>query len=122
MPARSPKRSARTPKSTVDPKPPEAAARRTVPRTGVALVVAIAILVGIAGVLNAFTQDDLSILVGSTRLHGFEELRDILTLPYWPPPAAPDLYRPVASLLLAAQYAIGDGAPVVFRITSYALY
>ena len=81
-------------------------------------------MASIVGILNAFTQDDLSILVGSTRLHGFGggALRDILTLPYWPPPAAPDLYRPVASILLAAQYALGDGAPLVFRIVSYALY
>ena len=32
------------------------------------------------------------------------------------------MYRPVASILLAAQYALGDGAPFVFRIVSYALY
>ena len=86
------------------------------------MVCAVAIVASIAGILNAFTQDDLSILVGSARLHGFDALRDILTLPYWPPPAAPDLYRPVASLLLAAQYALGAGAPIVFRIVSYALY
>jgi hypothetical protein len=92
------------------------------PRFGTALVCAVAIAASVAGILNAFTQDDLSILVGSARLHGFGALRDILTLPYWPPPAAPDLYRPVASMLLAAQYALGDGAPLVFRIVSYALY
>ena len=87
-----------------------------------AVVCAVAIVASIAGILNAFTQDDLSILVGSTRLHGFGALRDILRLPYWPPPAAPDLYRPVASILLAVQYALGGGAPFVFRIMSYALY
>jgi len=93
-----------------------------VPRGSVTVVCAVAIVASIAGILNAFTQDDLSILVGSARLHGFGALRDVLTLPYWPPPAAPDLYRPVASILLAAQYALGGGVPFVFRITSYALY
>jgi len=93
-----------------------------VPRGSVAVVCAVAIVASIAGILNAFTQDDLSILVGSARLHGFGALRDVLTLPYWPPPAAPDLYRPVASILLAAQYALGGGVPFVFRITSYVLY
>jgi hypothetical protein len=82
----------------------------------------VAVVASITGILNGFTQDDLSILVESTRLHGFGALPDILTLPYWPPPAAPDLYRPVASILLAAQYALGGGAPFVFRIVSYALY
>ncbi len=91
-------------------------------RAGAALVCAVAIAASVAGILNEFAQDDLSILVESTRLHGFAALRDILTLPYWPPPAAPDLYRPVASILLAMQYAIGDGAPIVFRVVSYALY
>jgi hypothetical protein len=95
---------------------------RATTRTGVALVCAVAMVASVAGILNAFTQDDLSILVGSTRLHGFGALRDIVTLPYWPPPAAPDLYRPVASILLAAQYALGGGAPFVFRLVSYALY
>jgi len=93
-----------------------------VPRGSVTVVCAVAIVASIAGILNAFTQDDLSILVGSARLHGFGALRDVLTLPYWPPPAAPDLYRPVASILLAAQYALGGGVPFVFRITSYVLY
>jgi len=88
----------------------------------VGVVCGVAIVASIAGILNAFTQDDVSILVDSTRLHGFAALRDVLTLPYWPPPAAPDLYRPVASILLAAQYALGGGAPFVFRLVSYALY
>jgi len=92
------------------------------PRGGVGVVCGVAIVASIAGILNAFTQDDVSILVDSTRLHGFAALRDVLTLPYWPPPAAPDLYRPVASILLAAQYALGGGAPFVFRLVSYALY
>jgi len=99
-----------------------AASAMIVPRGSVAVVCAVAIVASIAGILNAFTQDDLSILVGSARLHGFGALRDVLTLPYWPPPAAPDLYRPVASILLAAQYALGGGVPFVFRITSYVLY
>ena len=99
-----------------------AAAATAGPRGGVAVVFTVAIVASIAGILNGFTQDDLSILVGSTRLHGFGALADILTLPYWPPPAAPDLYRPIASILLAAQYVLGGGAPFIFRIVSYALY
>ncbi len=109
--------------SARDAKGRERAGPATVePRGGVGVVCAVAIVASIAGILNAFTQDDVSILVDSARLHGFGALREILTLPYWPPPAAPDLYRPVASVLLAAQYASGDGAPFVFRIVSYALY
>jgi protein O-mannosyl-transferase len=125
MKEKAPQRSNQRRESARNAKGRERAASATeIPRAGVAIVCAVAIVASIAGILNVFTQDDLSILVGSTRLHGFGggALRDILTLPYWPPPAAPDLYRPVASILLAAQYALGDGAPFVFRIVSYALY
>ncbi len=123
MKEKAPPRSEQRRESAHNAKARERAASETItPRGGVAVVCAVAIVASIAGILNAFTQDDLSILVGSARLHGFGALRDILTLPYWPPPAAPDLYRPVASILLAVQYALGDGAPFVFRIMSYALY
>ncbi len=116
-------RSKKRPGSARDAKGRERAAPATVaPRGGVGVVCAVSIIASIAGILNAFTQDDVSILVDSARLHGLGALRDILTLPYWPPPAAPDLYRPVASILLAAQYALGGGAPFVFRVVSYALY
>lgn len=76
------------------------------------VVCAVALAARVAGLTNAFTQDDLSIIVESTRLHRFGELKDILTLPYWPPPAAPDLYRPVTSILLALQYSLGGRAPI----------
>lgn len=112
-----------------NPRPPRApAATRTQRtggtsgRTGVITVCVVALAASVMGIANAFTQDDVSIIVESTRLHGFGELHDILTLPYWPPPAAPDLYRPVASILMALQFALGSGAPIVFRIVSYTLY
>jgi protein O-mannosyl-transferase len=117
-------------KSPPKAKPPrersnEPVAVRRAPPSGaqhVAIVCAVALAASVAGILNAFTQDDLSILVESSRLHGFGAIGDMLRLPYWPPPAAPDLYRPITSMLLAAQYALGDGSAIVFRIVSYALY
>jgi protein O-mannosyl-transferase len=85
-------------------------------------VVVVALAASVAGFANEFTYDDVSILRDSARLHGFDEWKAILTQPYWPPPLVPDQYRPLLSSLLALQYAIGDGAPVVFRIASYILY
>ena len=102
--------------------PAGTSARGTGSRAGVIAVCVVALAASILGITNAFTQDDVSIIVESTRLHGFGELRDVLTLPYWPPPAAPDLYRPLASLLMATQYALGAGAPLLFRVVSYVLY
>ena len=48
--------------------------------------------------------------------------REILTQPYWPPPAPPDLYRPLLSFLHLLEYALGGGSPLVFRLVSCLLY
>ena len=85
-------------------------------------VIAVALATCVAGILNQFTQDDVALIQDSARLHGLAHWREILSSPYWPPPYPPDLYRPVASLLLAIQYALGSGAPIVFRLASCALY
>ena len=85
-------------------------------------VIIIACLCNALVLRNAFTQDDIAILQESSRLHGFGMWREILSQPYWPPPASPDLYRPFLSLLLAAQHAIGDGATLPFRLTSLAIH
>lgn len=93
------------------------------PQRAAAIIVAVAALIASAACLpNAFTGDDIQIIVQSQRLHGLAHLGEILTLPYWPAPFVPDLYRPVTSILLATQYAAGDGDPFVFRIISVALY
>lgn len=86
------------------------------------LVAVTALAASVIGVGNVLLQDDNSLLIESSRLHGLSHLREILTSSYWPPPHAPDLYRPVTSLLLAVQYGIGGGSPLVFRIGSYLLY
>src|SRR4051812_25025638 len=82
----------------------------------------LALAAAVISVRNAFTQDDISIIAESTRLHGFSAWREILSQPYWPPPASPDLYRPVLSLFLAAQYVIGGGDAFAFHLVSILLY
>src|SRR5262245_11103019 len=80
-----------------------------------------AIAVGAVGLANAFTQDDLGLIAQTERLHGLAHWREILTLPYWPPPYVPDLYRPVTSLLLALQWDLGGGSAAVYRVGSVLL-
>ncbi len=87
-----------------------------------ALVMQVALAASLAGFWNVFAHDDVSMIAENLRLQSLSNAGEILTSPYWPPPYAPELYRPVASLLLTLQYAIGDGAPVVFRVVSYLLY
>src|SRR4051812_46671497 len=76
------------------------------------------LLMSATALRNGFAQDDVAIIQESPRLHGLGSLHEIFTMPYWPPPASPDLYRPLTSLWLALQYAIGNGSPLVFRAVS----
>lgn len=91
-------------------------------RTGALAVAAVALAASVAGSANALVQDDISLLVESSRLHGLTHWREIFTSSYWPPPHAPDLWRPITSFLLALEYGSGGGSPWVFRAVSYLLY
>lgn len=86
------------------------------------MVAVVAVGVAVAGLPNRFAQDDVLLIESHFLLHDLGNWQAILTSPYWPPPHTDALYRPVASLLHALQYAIGDGAPLVFRLTSLVLY
>lgn len=87
-----------------------------------AAVVAVALAASLSGLWNDFAHDDVSLILENARAHELGNWGAILATPYWPPPFPPELYRPVTSLLMAAEYAFGVGAPVVFRVVSYALY
>lgn len=91
-------------------------------RSASALVAATALAASVRGVLNDFVYDDIPLIRDNLRLHAFGRWPDIVTHPYWPPPFVEQLYRPLSLLFLAAQYAIGGGSPLVFRLVSYALY
>lgn len=71
---------------------------------------------------NQWVQDDLFIILSNKAVHTLAAPWTFFHTPYWPEPFPPDLYRPVTMLLFAWQWTIGDGAPVVFRITSILLY
>jgi hypothetical protein len=81
-----------------------------------------AIAASVAGLLNDFVYDDIPLIQDNARVHDLTRLTEIFTSAYWPPPFVEQLYRPLAVALIAAQYAIGHGSPLVFRVVSYALY
>ena len=85
-------------------------------------VVAVAVAASVLCLANQFTLDDAGLILGTERLHGLARWKEILTSPYWPPPYAQDLYRPLTSLSLALQYQLGGGDPVLFRVVSVLLY
>ena len=85
-------------------------------------VAAVAVAASVLCLANQFTLDDAGLILGTERLHGLARWKEILTSPYWPPPYAQDLYRPLTSLMLALQYQLGGGDPVLFRVVSVLLY
>src|SRR3954468_2370774 len=88
----------------------------------IAAIVVVALVACIAGIGNEFAQDDIYLIQDNARIHSLANVVEFFRSPFWPPPFSPDLYRPLTSLLLAAEYQIGFGDPTVFRLVSYALY
>lgn len=83
-----------------------------------AVVIVLALLVVASGLGNGFAYDDVALVVDDPRLHALGTLPDRLTDTWWPT----GLFRPVSLAVLGIQWIVGDGAPLVFRIASMALY
>ncbi len=87
-----------------------------------ATVLSLAFAASAAHLLNDFVYDDVPVVRDNVRLHSLAGWRQIVASPWWPPPFVEQLHRPLAALMLAAQWAIGQGAPWPFRVVSVALY
>ena len=85
------------------------------------MVAIAAISASLAGVFNDFVYDDLPLIRDNLRVHRVDWAL-LFRTPYWPPPFVQQLYRPLTLLLLAVEYQLGAGSPVVFRLASYLLY
>lgn len=82
----------------------------------------LAIAASISGIGNQWAQDDFAIIWKNSSVHHLADGWRAFARPYWPEPFTPDLYRPLALLSYAAQWVIGGGSPLLFRIASYLLY
>jgi protein O-mannosyl-transferase len=87
-----------------------------------ALIVLLAIAASATTLPNQFNQDDIPIILTNEAVHQLGTLWRAWAEPYWPAPFPPELYRPVAIVLFGLQWAIGDGAPIVFRLASLVMY
>lgn len=92
------------------------------PRHATALLVLVALAASLPAIANGFVQDDVPIIVGDFRLHDLTQWPRLLVEPYWPPPFAPDQYRPLTAVLLSMQFIAGGGSPIVFRLVTALLY
>jgi hypothetical protein len=96
------------------------AARRDL--AALASIVALALAASATGVTNGFAFDDTHVIAANNAVHSLARWWELFTQSYWPPEKGGDLYRPFTMLNFAAQWALGGGSPLVFHITSIALY
>ncbi|MGH2900735.1 MAG: glycosyltransferase family 39 protein, partial [Solirubrobacteraceae bacterium] len=85
-------------------------------------MIAVALIACITGLWNDYAHDDVSLIADNVRAHGITSWGAIFASPYWPPPFAPELYRPIVSAMMLVEYVFGAGAPMAFRIVSSVLY
>ena len=71
---------------------------------------------------NAFAQDDVALIIKDSRAQQPDQVARIFTEPYWPAPFHRYLYRPLTSLLIAAEWQLGGGAPFAFKAVQVAIY
>jgi tetratricopeptide (TPR) repeat protein len=86
------------------------------------LVGILALAASIGGLSNQFTQDDIPIIWKNPAIHSLGGIAELFTRAYWPPPFLQALYRPLASVSFALEWALGGGSPMMFRVVSYLLY
>jgi tetratricopeptide (TPR) repeat protein len=89
---------------------------------GFLAVAYVAVAASVTSVGNHWAQDDIAIVLRNGLVHDLSNAASYFAQPYWPPPFAPYLYRPLALLTLALQWSIADEAPLVFRIGSIVIY
>jgi hypothetical protein len=105
--------------------PPQQASAQARPRRSrfaAPAVVVVAIASSITSLGNQFTADDIPLIRDNALVHSLANLGAIFTSPYWPPPAPPDLYRPLASVTMALEWIVGGGSPALVRVLSILLY
>jgi hypothetical protein len=85
-------------------------------------VVLLAVAASASGITNGFAFDDVYIIQKNEAVHSLARWWELPTQSYWPPERGGDLYRPLTMLSYAAQWVAGGGSPLIFHITSIALY
>jgi protein O-mannosyl-transferase len=93
------------------------------PRLAAAFIAFAALLVYANALWNGFAYDDVYIIQHNARVHDLADLRSIWLTPYWPTYGEEfGLYRPLAILAYALQWAVGGGEPWLFHVVSVLLH
>ncbi len=86
------------------------------------LVALVAVTASVTTLRNSYAQDDFGIVIDDERLHSPVTWHRILSETYWPPPYPRDLYRPLTSLLIGAEFWVNGGNPRTFKAMQLTLY
>ena len=86
------------------------------------LVVAVAVATASPLLQNELTQDDVPLVREDARIHDLGNIREILTTPFWPEAGATGHHRPMMTLTLALEWAMGGGAIITYKIISLTLH
>lgn len=80
------------------------------------LIFAVAVALYLPTVTYDFVQDDRVIVVGNPAVHSFSQAVRGFSRPYWPPPNAGGLYRPLTILSYAVDWRLTGGRPWLFHL------
>lgn len=86
------------------------------------LIAAIALVSSFTTFGNGFTQDDHPIVVEDERVANPGLWHEYLNEAYWPAPMQRDLYRPLTSLLIGAEWQAGNGSPLTYKVMQVTFY
>jgi hypothetical protein len=76
----------------------------------------------VSGLPNHWVQDDLPIIAANPALHSLARPWSAFLTSYWPDPFPRELYRPLTSTILTAEWVVGGGNPLLFRVISILCY
>lgn len=82
----------------------------------------VAVLIALPILGNAYALDDASIIETDLRYRDWRALPLSFLVPYWPPPFAPNLYRPFTTILLHLQRFVGGGDAWAVHLGSMLAY
>ena len=100
---------------------PERSSQALRPFGVTAVVFVVALAVAAPSVRNGFVFDDVGVIAENEIVHQLEFGR-LVTAPYWPPDRGSAMWRPLALVAFAVQWAVGGGSAAVFHLTNVLLY
>jgi hypothetical protein len=84
----------------------------------------VALAVGTASPVlqNELTQDDVPLIREDARIHDLGNIREMVTTPFWPKGGVIGHHRPLMTVTLALEWAMGRGAVISYKVMSLALH